>query len=201
MPRLVKELTLTRRDGMFILHSKKRIKVTEARPLNRIFPQALFSVLFGISALCHHFFIQPLTALAETESSSTVTSSILEVPSSDNGVTLTFTLFTVKNVQYFSGGVGIEERMASYPAYPLKLIFVQGERAFLAEVNISIAESDGNPLIDIPSENVTGPWLFIQLPSGTYTITAVDSHQRVIKKKVQVGERGTRVVHFRWPAI
>ncbi len=146
-------------------------------------------------------FIEPKAALAEVESSSAVTSSILEIPSPDKEVKLTFTLYKVNNVQYFSAGVGVEERNASYPPYPLKLIFVQGGRAFLAEVAISIAKSDGTSLADIPSEHVMGPWLFVELPTGTYTITATDSQQRIIKKEVRVGEGGTRVVHFRWPAL
>ena len=74
-------------------------------------------------------FIEPKAALAEVESSSAVTSSILEIPSPDKEVKLTFTLYKVNNVQYFSAGVGVEERNASYPPYPLKLIFVQGGRA------------------------------------------------------------------------
>ena len=127
-------------------------------------------------------------------------SSILEIPSGTDGGTLKFTLYKGNDVQYFSAGVGIEERQAAYPAYPLKLIFVQGARAFLAEVNISIAKADGTALVEIPSDHVMGPWLFVNLPSGTYTITATDSLQRTIEKQVKVEGTGTKVIHFRWPA-
>ena len=127
-------------------------------------------------------------------------SSILEIPSGTDGDTLKFTLYEGNNVQYFSAGVGIEERQAAYPAYPLKLIFVQGARAFLAEVSISIADADGKAVVEIPSDHVMGPWLFVNLPSGTYTITATDSLQRPIEKQVKVGGTGTKVIHFRWPA-
>lgn len=137
---------------------------------------------------------------AHAESSSDVTWSVLEVPASTDGATLKFTLYEGKDVQYFSAGVGIEERRAVYPQYPLKLILVQGVRAFLAEVNISITKSDGTLLVDIPSEHVMGPWVFINLPTGTYTISATDANQRTIERKVSVEGKTTRVVHFRWPA-
>ena len=127
-------------------------------------------------------------------------SSILELPSGTDGDKLKFTLYEGNDVQYFSAGVGIEERQAVYPAYPLKLIFVQGVRAYLAEVNISIAKADGTTLVEIPSDHVMGPWLFVNLPSGTYTITATDSLQRAIEKQVKVEGTETKVIHFRWPA-
>ena len=114
------------------------------------FFQLILLVLCGIGVLSNLPFISPHAALADVKSSATVTSSMLEVPSSDEEVKLTFPLYQTNNVQYFSAGVGVEERNATYPTYRLKLIFVQGERAFLADVTISIAKSDGTTLADIP---------------------------------------------------
>ena len=178
---------------------KKSIKAEGGRTLNQKLFDVPFGFLWGMGFFCTFILAEPHTTLAEVEISPGVTSSVLEVPSSDKEVKLTFTLYKVNNVQYFSAGVGVEERDAAYPNYPLKLIFVQGERAFLAGVTISITKSDGTILAEIPSDHVMGPWLFVDLPTGTYTITATDSRQRIIKKEVPVREGGTRVVHFRWP--
>lgn len=157
-------------------------------------------VFGGILFLCSlALTIQPHTS-AHAESSSDARGSILEVPSSTEGAKLKFTLYEAKDVQYFSAGVGIEERHAVFPSYPLKLIFVKGTRAYLANVTISIAKSDGTTLVDIPSEHVMGPWLFVNLPPGAYTITATDSNQRAIQRHVNIEGTKTRVVHFRWPA-
>lgn len=179
-------------------------KIDDAKTVHRentkVFSKLWF-ILIGIGALCLLHVAQLQKAFAQGEPSTTLSASILEVPSSDDSVKLTFPLYKLNHLQYFSAGVGVEERNANYPPYPLKLIFVQGERAFLAEVTIAIAKSDGTSLADIPSEHVMGPWLFVELPSGTYTITAKDSHQRTIKKEVQVAEGRTTVVHFRWPAL
>ena len=158
-------------------------------------------VFGGVLFLCSVALTTQAVTSAHAESSSDVPWSILEVPSSTDEITLKFTLYEAKDVQYFSAGVGIEERRAVYPQYPLKLILVQGIRAFLAEVNISITKSDGTPLVKIPSEHVMGPWVFINLPSGSYTISATDSNQRTIERKVRVEGTQTRVVHFRWPAL
>ena len=152
------------------------------------------AVFVGVFLLCGFISILWSGPLAYAESS------ILELPSGDENSKLKFTLYEGNGVQYFSAGVGIEERQAVYPPYPLKLIFVQGARAYLAEVNISIAKADGTTLVEIPSDHVMGPWLFVNLPSGTYTITATDSLQRIIEKQVSVEGTETKVIHFRWPA-
>lgn len=185
---------------MLNLNSHKSSNIVGAR----LFRKPLFHVPFlfvcGVGALCQLLLLQPQATFGESGSSSAVTSSILEVPSPDEEVKLTFTLYNGEGIQYFSAGVGIEERKASYPPYPLKLIFVQGARAFLAEVTVSIVKSDGTTLVDIPSEHVLGPWLFINLAGGNYTITATDSQQRAVTQQVQVGGTKTKVVHFRWPS-
>ena len=179
---------------MLTRESVKPIKDSSNR-VNRIRRFRIACALFGgVFFLCG--FIPTLVSgpLAYAESS------ILELPSADENTKLKFTLYEGNDVQYFSAGVGIEERQAVYPPYPLKLIFVQGARAYLAEVNISIAKADGTTVVEIPSDHVMGPWLFVNLPSGTYTITATDSLQRAIEKQVSVEGTETKVIHFRWPA-
>jgi hypothetical protein len=126
---------------------------------------------------------------------------LLEIPLPTGGIpkTLTFPLYEQESIQYFSAGLGKEERSLTYPPFPLKLIFVQGERAFLARVSVHIAKKDGTQLLRIPEEEVEGPWLFINIPTGTYEVSGTDSDGTNIKKTITVETPKPTVVHFRWP--
>ena len=126
---------------------------------------------------------------------------LLEIPLPTGSIpkTLTFPLYEQGSIQYFSAGLGKEERSLRYPPFPLKLIFVKGERAFLAGVSVHIAKEDGTQLLRVPSEEVEGPWLFINIPAGTYVISGTDSDGTTIKKTITVQTTKSTVVHFRWP--
>jgi hypothetical protein len=112
---------------------------------------------------------------------------------------LNFPLYEQNNIQYFSAGLGKEERSLSYPPYSLKLIFVKGQRAFLANVAISVLQPDGTTLISIPSEEVQGPWMFLNLPVGKYVVQATDSGGTTLEKSINLAGKKTTTVHFRWP--
>lgn len=103
------------------------------------------------------------------------------------------------NVRYFSAGVGLEERQADYPPFPLKLIFVAGPRAYLSKVGVTITNDSGTVRVDIPSDHVTGPWLFVDLPAGTYDVEAVSLGERLEKTGVRVPTGRTRTIYLRWP--
>ena len=109
-----------------------------------------------------------------------------------------FPIYHVGAVQYFSAGVGVEERSAQYPPYPLKLVFLAGPKAFVAQVAVTIKDTKGKVNLLVPGEQVTGPWLFVDLPAGTYDITAIRRDQSEIKQQVAVGAGGSRTVYFRW---
>ena len=107
-------------------------------------------------------------------------------------------IYRVGAVQYFSAGMGVEERAAQYPPYPLKLVFLAGPRAYIAQVAVTIKDTKGAVNLLVPGEQVTGPWLFVDLPAGTYEITAIRRDRSEIKQKVSVGAGGSRTVYFRW---
>lgn len=107
-------------------------------------------------------------------------------------------IYHVGAVQYFSAGVGVEERAAQYPPYPLKLVFLAGPRAYLTQVAVTIKDTKGAMNLLVPGEQVTGPWLFVDLPAGTYEITAIRRDRSEIKQKVEVGAGGSKTVYFRW---
>ncbi len=126
---------------------------------------------------------------------------LLEIPLLTDSIpkTFTFPLYEQASIQYFSAGLGKEERSLSYPPFPLKLIFLQGERAYLAGVSILLANEDGTRRLQIPGEEVEGPWLFINIPTGAYMVSGTDSNGTTIKKTITVQTDKSTVVYFRFP--
>ena len=108
-------------------------------------------------------------------------------------------LYRADGVRYFSAGVGIEERSAEYPPFPLKLVFTAGGKPFLAGVSVTIQSAKGGPPINIPRDHVNGPWLIVDLPSGTYHLTAVHADRTRGLKGVRVEAGKTKTVYLRWP--
>jgi hypothetical protein len=108
-------------------------------------------------------------------------------------------LHRVGVVRYFSAGVGIEERAAEYPPFPLKLVLTAGGKPFLAGVTVSIRAHKSGTALTIPREQVEGPWLFVDLPPGLYDLTATygNSTQRLNGIKIEAGKQKT--VYVRWP--
>jgi hypothetical protein len=125
----------------------------------------------------------------------------LEIPLEGENIPrkILFPLYEQNNIRYFSAGLGKEERSLAYPPYPLKLIFVKGERAYLTSVAIEVLQPDGTRLLSIPEDEVQGPWLFLNLPSGKYVVKATDSSGMSIERSINVPEEKMTTVHFRWP--
>jgi hypothetical protein len=107
-------------------------------------------------------------------------------------------LYQTEGVRYFSAGVGIEERSAQYPPFSLKLVFTAGGKPFLARVAVIIQPARGGLPISIPRDHVNGPWLFVDLPSDTYHLTAVYADQTQILKGVKVETGKTKTMYLRW---
>lgn len=107
-------------------------------------------------------------------------------------------LHETAGVRYFSAGVGLEERSAEYPAFSLKLVFTAGGKPFLAGVDVVIAPAKGGAAIHIPREQVEGPWLFVELPSGIYDITATHGDRTQGLKGVKVNAGKQKTVYLRW---
>ncbi len=107
-------------------------------------------------------------------------------------------LYRAEAVRYFSAGVGLEERSAEYPPFSLKLVFTAGGKPFLAGVSVTIQSAKGGPVINIPRDHVNGPWLFVDLPSGTYHLTAVHADRTQGLKGVKVEAGKTKTVYLRW---
>jgi hypothetical protein len=102
------------------------------------------------------------------------------------------------DVRYFSAGVGVDERTAAYPRFPLKLIFVAGAKAYTSQVSVTIADAKGAVRLQVPAGQVSGPWLFVDLPAGTYTITATRGDQTQAKATGDIAQGRTKTVYMRW---
>ena len=109
-------------------------------------------------------------------------------------------LYEQRQIQYFSAGVGLEEREAQYPRFSLKCVFVEEPKPFLARVAVTVRDEQGREVLQVPGEQVNGPWLFIDLPKGQYVVTATRSDGFEVQRKIAVEETSTTTVHFHWPA-
>lgn len=107
-------------------------------------------------------------------------------------------LYRSGEIRYFSAGVGFEERLAEYPPFSLKIVFTAGGKPFLAGVSVTIQPAGGGPALTIPREQVEGPWLFVDLPAGTYDVTATHADRVQQLKHIHVERARPKTVHLRW---
>ena len=123
------------------------------------------------------------------------------IHSQGDGVVASYTLpiYQIGDIRFISAGVGLEERKASYPQYSLKLVFAQAGGAFLSGVSVTIQDKSGNEIVGISGDQVTGPWLFVDLKTGTYQVTAVRSDGTAVKRTVHVQKGRTKGVLLHWP--
>jgi hypothetical protein len=73
---------------------------------------------------------------------------------------------------YLSGGVGEEERAMMLPYkddFSLQLLFALRKGNYLAAVDVRISDGEGVELLSARSD---GPFFFVQLEPGWYTVTA-----------------------------
>jgi hypothetical protein len=101
-------------------------------------------------------------------------------------------------VAYVSGGVAEDsrDRMNSMSRdFNLKLVFTLNEGNYLASVPVKITDSRGRVIVEDVSE---GPFFMAKLPTGSYTVTAVNDG-KAQTRRVQVGT-GLRTEHLRWAA-
>ena len=104
---------------------------------------------------------------------------------------------TYQGIPYLSGGIGEEERETLRHMahdYNVQLIFAAKEGHYVADVHVTIADERGRTVLDAVSE---GPWLYTQLPSGTYTIMVQVSGQTQ-RRVAQVGQRKKTQLQFYW---
>jgi hypothetical protein len=102
---------------------------------------------------------------------------------------------------YISGGFGTDERelMLQWSnGYNLKLSFAERSGAYLADVDLTIKDEKGNEVI---ASRLHGPWFYIQLPSGRYSVEATFKGvtKQIKNLRLPPGERASRVLHWELP--
>jgi hypothetical protein len=101
-------------------------------------------------------------------------------------------------VQVLSGGVGegARERLSEQAAdFGLKLVFTLSTGSFIADVAFEVLRG-GDVIIKDVSK---GPWAFVKLAPGNYTVRATYAGLTQTRK-VNVPKKGQRRLPFSWPA-
>ena len=137
--------------------------------------------------------------IAEPAASGIQVVDTIEIHRPGDASSFTIPVYQVGNIRFICAGVGLEERQATYPPFPLKLVFAEESGAYVTGVSVTILDSDGKVVLEVPKDQVTGPWLFIDLPPGTYTVTGARDNQTQTQRNVRVEASETREVHLRWP--
>jgi hypothetical protein len=100
-----------------------------------------------------------------------------------------------ESVRYYSAGVGVEERKALPQAFPLKVVFRTDAGSLLCNADVTIA-SGGRTVFRGRAEH--GPWLIVDVPPGTYDITAVQDGATRTAKGVKIAKGKQRTVVLTW---
>lgn len=103
------------------------------------------------------------------------------------------------DISFVTGGVGHDEWTAMRQArrrWPLSLQFTGPDAGYLADVQVQIAKAGGATVLDTTSK---GPYLFVRLPQGRYTVTA--TYSGVTRKEtVHVRGNGSARATLSFPA-
>lgn len=102
---------------------------------------------------------------------------------------------TAGGYPYMNGGMVFDEQQAMErlsAVYNLKLVFARRSDTFLSPVLLIIATNDGRQIDKIL---LRGPWFYVRLPSGGYTILARFKSKAVLIRDVYLRE-GRRKTYF-----
>lgn len=100
-------------------------------------------------------------------------------------------------VHYISGGIGLDEREELEMMgrnYNLKLVFAVQQGNYLSDIKVVVTGSGGNIVLEAISD---GPWFYVQLPPGTYNVSAT-TLGKMIRKTAHVGSGTHTQLNFVW---
>lgn len=105
---------------------------------------------------------------------------------------------TAEGFPYLTGGVGSDERLAleeRAKAFNVKLVFALSDGSYVAGVKLEIAGAKNQMIV---STTTTGPWFYIQLPPGTYSVKATFAGQSKEVKSLRVSQDKRTYQVFVW---
>lgn len=106
-----------------------------------------------------------------------------------------------EGIDYMSGGIGQAQSDAMQAAsgkFPLALTFSQraGKVAeFVANVPVTIKNAAGKSVLSATSE---GPYMFVNLPAGEYTIHATYNGRAMERHAIVRSDGTTSRIYFEW---
>jgi hypothetical protein len=78
------------------------------------------------------------------------------------------------------------------------MVFTAGGKPFLAGVDVTIQPVKRGAPIAISRDHVEGPWLFVDLPAGTYDIAAAHGDRKQALKGIKVEAGKQKTLYLRW---
>ena len=100
-----------------------------------------------------------------------------------------------ESIRYYSAGVGIEERKELPQLYPLKVVFRTDRGHLLCDADVTIT-AGGKTVFRGRAEH--GPWLIVDLPPGSYDVTAVQDGASRTAQGVRLAPGKQRTVVLTW---
>lgn len=101
---------------------------------------------------------------------------------------------TSQGFPYLFGGVSSDEREALEERakdYNVKLVFAEKRGAFISGVTVVVATAKGGEIVALGTE---GPWFYIQLPPGIYSVQATFRGEVKTIRELSVA-KGKKVQH------
>jgi len=93
---------------------------------------------------------------------------------------------SAQKVRTLSTGISADERVPQ-SGYSLLIIFATSKGQLLAGIDVAIKDSGGKTIVTSDS---SGPWLFVALPAGNYTVTAQRGKGKITASPVTVPASG-----------
>jgi hypothetical protein len=79
--------------------------------------------------------------------------------------------------------------------YSLKVIFSNKKGEYLSDIVVKILDQYGNTILTTVSN---GPWLFVNLPSGTYNLEASVGGDRRRISRINIEGGSQKVISVQW---
>jgi hypothetical protein len=100
-----------------------------------------------------------------------------------------------ESIRYYSGGAGVDERRTLPQRFPLKLVFRTDAGHLLTDADVTIS-AGGKTVFRGRAEH--GPWLVVDVPPGSYDVTAVLDGATRTAKGVKIAKGKQRTVILTW---
>lgn len=97
-------------------------------------------------------------------------------------------------------GVGSAKDDPQFASYPIKLEFSNGGAQFVSNENVKLMNNTGASIAEFDCQ---GPWVLLQLPKGTYSVTATqpDATRGPKTVKFDTPATGQKRIEIQFPSI